>query len=256
MILALLALAAPHWKLVWSDEFNRPGPPDPEKWVFEKGFVRNKELQWYQEPNAFVEKGHLVIEGRREHIWNPPYQSASPDWKLNRKQADYTSAAVETRHLHDWLYGRFEFRAKIDLQQGLWPAIWFLGYGPWPLNGEIDLMEFYQRTMHANLAWGNGTWHTVPTPMTTFTEKDPNWAEKWHVWRMDWDADWIRLYQDGQLLNETDLSKTINPDGTNPFHQPHFILMNLAIGAAGGDPTPLTFPRRFEVDWVRVYQQR
>ena len=50
------------------------------------------------------------------------------------------------------------------------------------------------------------------------------------MWRMDWDTDWIRLYQDGRLLNEIDLSKTVNPDGTNPFHQPHFILMNLAIG--------------------------
>jgi beta-glucanase (GH16 family) len=75
---------------------------------------------------------------------------------------------------------------------------------------------------------------------------------------MDWDKDQIGLYVDDQLLNTIDLSKTINGDAAkaNPFHEPHYILLNLAIGgASGGDPSQTPFPARFEVDYVRVYQK-
>ena len=76
---------------------------------------------------------------------------------------------------------------------------------------------------------------------------------------MDWDENAIRLYVDGALLNTTNLQDTVNQDGTgkNPFRQPHYLLLNLAIGGQnGGDPATTTFPARFEVDYVRVYQKR
>jgi beta-glucanase (GH16 family) len=72
---------------------------------------------------------------------------------------------------------------------------------------------------------------------------------------MDWDADHIELYVDGVLLNSIDLKKTVNRDreGANPFREPHYILLNLAIGGTnGGDPSKTKFPARFEVDYVRV----
>jgi beta-glucanase (GH16 family) len=84
---------------------------------------------------------------------------------------------------------------------------------------------------------------------------DTNWIKKFHIWRMDWDNVSIRLFLDDQLLNEVLLSETVNPDGFNPFLQPHFILLNLAIGANGGDPSKSAFPIKYEVDWVRVYQK-
>jgi hypothetical protein len=34
------------------------------------------------------------------------------------------------------------------------------------------------------------------------------------------------------------------------------IILNLAIGSNGGDPTNTSFPSRYEVDYVRVYQLR
>jgi hypothetical protein len=44
---------------------------------------------------------------------------------------------------------------------------------------------------------------------------------------------------------------------TNPFQKPHYLLLNLAIGGTqGGDPSNTSFPVRFEVDYVRVYQKR
>lgn len=257
IVLAALACLHAGWKLVWSDEFNSGAVPDPAKWAYERGFVRNKELQWYSDQNARVENGCLVIEGRRAHFGVPDYDPRAGDWRKSRMFANYTSSALETRNLHQWTFGRFEVRARIDPQDGLWPAIWFLGYGPWPGNGEIDLMEYYRKTVLANVAWGTGggVWDTVKTPLSEFTQKDPKWAEKFHVWRMDWNADWIVLSLDGRVLNRTDLAKTINPDGSNPFHKPHFIILNMAIGATGGDPTPLAFPRKLEIDYVRVYQE-
>src|SRR5690349_8907448 len=41
-------------RLVWADEFDHDGPPDPSNWSDERGFVRNQELQWYQPDNARV----------------------------------------------------------------------------------------------------------------------------------------------------------------------------------------------------------
>lgn len=260
MLLPLIATAPqePAYRLEWRDEFERDGRPDPANWVFEKGFVRNKELQLYREENAWVEKGRLIIEARRESVPNPAYQEGATDWRKSRKTAEYTSACLETRGKREFKFGRLEVRAKIDPRKGLWPAIWTLGaQGPWPSNGEVDVLEFYQDTILANAAWGvgGGTWNTRKHPYAAFTAKDPRWADRFHVWRMDWDEKHIRIYLDRQLVNETDLTTTINPDGANPFHNPQFLLLNLAVGSTGGDPSGTEFPSRFEVDYVRVYRR-
>jgi beta-glucanase (GH16 family) len=254
----------PGMKLVWTDEFIVDGKPNPKFWNYEKGFVRNEELQWYQEENASCANGVLTIEGRREEISNPNYQAKSKNWKTNREFAHYTSSSINTRGLKQWLYGRFEIRARIDTTLGSWPAIWALGSEKnWPSNGEIDLMEFYRvenaPTILANVAWGTtqpfvGKWHTERIPFTHFTAKDPDWDKKFHIWRMDWTPEFIKLYLDDELLNSTSLSETINPDGFNPFQHPQYLLLNLAIGGNGGNPDQSKFPVRYEVDYVRIYQ--
>jgi len=259
------ATEIPGMKLVWTDEFNLNGKPDPEFWQYEKGFVRNEELQWYQEENASCVNGVLLIEGRRENIPNPRYLAGSPNWRTNRKVAHYTSASINTRGLKQWLYGHFEIRARIDTTLGSWPAIWTLGTEKnWPSNGEIDVMEFYRvensPTILANVASGTSQlfvakWHTERIPFTHFTAKDPDWIKKFHIWKMDWTSEFIKIYLDDELLHTTLLTETINPDGFNPFQHPQYLLLNLAIGGNGGDPEQSSFPVRYEVDYVRVYQE-
>lgn len=136
------------YTLVWADEFDREGTPDPANWNFEHGFVRNQELQWYQPDNARAEAGILVIEGRRERRPNPNYVAGASDWKRNRECAEYTSSSLITRGLHQWQFGRIEMRARIDIRPGMWPAFWTLGAGgAWPHNGEVDVMEYHTGAM-------------------------------------------------------------------------------------------------------------
>ncbi len=258
------APAADHdgdYVLVWADEFNKDGPPDPNNWVYERGFVRNEELQWYQADNAYCEGGLLVIEARREHKPNPQYDPNGNNWRRSRRHIEYTSSCIKTVGRRNWTFGRFEMRSRIDTRPGMWPAFWTLGSARgWPGCGEIDIMEYYRGMLLANACWAGerrwaSVWDDLKKPIVDFT--DPDWPSKFHVWRMDWDRDNIRLYVDGELLNTIELSKTINgtPDKANPFHEPHYILLNLAIGGTnGGDPSTTEFPARFEVDYVRVYQ--
>ncbi|MBS0196504.1 MAG: sulfatase-like hydrolase/transferase [Planctomycetes bacterium] len=267
----------PGYQLVWAEEFNVDGPPDAANWVPETGFVRNQEAQWYQLINATCRGGALVIEARREQVANSAHNpsAAESDWKRARATAEYTSASIKTKGKHAWTYGRFEMRGRIDIRMGMWPAFWTVGSGsdghparPWPACGEIDIMEYFKGTLLANAAWasekaGVALWDDVKVPIGNVA-KDAGfanaeaWAREFHVWRMDWDENAIRHYVDGRLMNEIDLTKTINQtaDGANPFHEPHHIILNLAVGGtAGGDPSGTEFPGRLEVDWVRVYQQ-
>jgi beta-glucanase (GH16 family) len=253
-------------RLVWNDEFNYKGKPDTANWIYENGFVRNQELQWYQAENANCANGVLTIEGKREKLKNPNYASSSTNWKTSREFAEYTSASIQTRGKRQFQFGRFEIRAKIDTACGAWPAIWTLGISKgWPSNGEIDIMEFYRikgvPTILANFAWGTsqrnvGKWDDLKKPLVDFTANDADWTKKFHVWRMDWNKDSISLFLDDQLLNSVLLSQTVNPDGFNPFLQPHYILLNLALGGNGGDPSKSKFPIKYEVDYVRVYQNK
>lgn len=262
--------AQAEWKLVWSEEFNNDGDYNREVWEAERGFVRNHEAQWYQEENAYQKGGCLVIEAKKERRNNPTYKiEGRRDWRSEREFIEYTSSSLTTRRSFSFLYGRLEVRAKIPTGGGAWPAIWLLGKDmPWPSCGEIDVMEYYRIKgvphILANAAWGNNqqysaVWDSKAIPFSHFTEKDPQWAEKFHIWRMDWNAESIRIYLDDELLNEIPLSQTVNGSigqHLNPFMRPQYLLLNLAIGGDnGGQIDDGAMPMRYEIDYVRVYQQ-
>ncbi len=242
----------PGWSLAWSDEFDVEGRPNPENWGYESGMVRNNEWQYYTDQNATIVGGFLVIQGRREA----------------HEGADYTSSSLRTIN-DDWTpkqafqYGRFEMRARVVAEPGLWPAFWTLGIGlgNWPFNGEIDIMEYYDDRVHANVASSASTdqnaysarWDGASRLVSDFGVED--WDAKFHVWRMDWDAERIVLSVDDYVMNDVPIDTMLNADGTNPFAQPHYVLVNLAIGGnAGGDASGTHFPVHYVIDYVRVYQ--
>lgn len=248
--------ALPDYTLVFADEFDVDGKP-ASHWSYEKGYVRNNEDQYYTDhiENAYVENGYLHITGRRNHLGYP-----------------YTSSSLTTQKSFTFMYGRLEVRAKIPVFGGSWPAIWTLGnqYN-WPSNGEVDVMEYYSGYILANACWGSnkqwvGVWNAKKIPYSQFTNKDPDWASKFHTWVMDWDEDYMKIYLDDELLNTIDLSRTFNQGGymnnrENPFraHKEgfgHYILVNLALGGDnGGTIDNSVFPVQYLIDYVRVYQR-
>ncbi len=268
------------YKLVFDDEFSVEGRPDSNYWTFEHGFVRNHEDQYYQEDNAWVANGKLVIEGRKDSVKNERYREGSSDWKTSKEYASYTSASMRSRgattgdYISAWQYGRFIVKAKLPCYTGCWPAIWTLGTEyEWPYNGEVDIMEYYpsggNECLHANVAWGsskrwNAQWASKTKKLSDLEENDPEWRDKYHVWRMDWDTAYIKLYCDDELLNSVDLDRTVNPstawfkhDNENPYRGHYqYLLLNLALGGDnGGSLAETPFPCQYLIDYVRIYQK-
>lgn len=259
----------PGYKLVFQDEFDKGDKPDTEVWQYEHGLCRNHEDQYYQEYNATVRDGCLVIEARKERVKNEFYKRYSSDWKTKNQYAEYTSSSIWAKPDYQFQQGIYEVRAKIPVGAGYWPAIWSTGSKyEWPYNGEIDMMEYYGDAIHANVAWGGSNrwqavWSSQAPKMSTF---DADFADKFHIWRMEWTDEAIRIYLDDRLLNETKLDRTVNAnpgqswynvDNYNPYRDPENkqrMWLNFALGGDnGGSLANTVLPAEYLVDYVRIY---
>lgn len=244
--------AGEDWKLVWQDEFDGPSI-NRKHWSFDLGpWIPSNELECYTDrpENARIENGKLVIEARKE----------------NREGRKYTSARLHTQDKVEIKYGRIEARIKMPGGQGIWPAFWTLGasfkgddqpVSGWPECGEIDVVELigggrgrddrihhhihWEKKPHGHADWGGD-----------FDPPGGNLQSEFHTYAIEWDQFQIRAYIDGIYWFASDI--TIND--TSEFHQPHFLLLNIAVGGQWpGNPDESTvFPQKMYVDWVRWYE--
>jgi beta-glucanase (GH16 family) len=261
IVITATSLQATQWQLVWSDEFNYSGLPDSTKWDYEEGFVRNREMQYYTRANlenARVENGVLIIEGRKQLIKNPTYKpNITDNWMREREFGHYTSASLITKNKASWTYGRIEVRAKLPQGKGTWPAIWTVGANspkvPWPLCGEIDIMEFVGKdpdhvygTVHYSVD------SKIRSLGGNFQTKNP--SANFHIYAIEWSHDKIDFYFDNNKyfsFNVDDAGKGED----NPFRKPQYLLINLAMGANWPGPIDDSIlPQRYLIDYVRVYQ--
>jgi len=234
--------------LVWADEFDYTGPPDPTKWTFDLGGHGwgNNELQNYTDrpENAWVSDGALQIRAVRE------------DFEGKR----FTSARLLTKGKADWQYGRVEARALLPSARGTWAAIWMLPtdntYGIWPKSGEIDIME------HVGYDPGNvhGTVHTEAfnhmkaTQVGKVIKTD---LPEWHTYGVEWTPNGISFMMDGQQYHH--FPKKSTSWESWPFDHRFHIILNLAVGGDWGgqkgvDEEAFQSAQCMKVQWVRVYR--
>ncbi|MCX7986827.1 MAG: family 16 glycosylhydrolase [Bacteroidales bacterium] len=237
------------YQLVWSDEFNG-NSLNRNVWNVEVNDQGggNNELQYYTDrtENLRVEGGNLVIEARKENY-------------LTR---NYTSARITTQKKVSFRYGRIEARMKLPYGKGIWPAFWMLGESisqvGWPNCGEIDIMEMIgggtnDSKVHCTLHWGPMVNGGHPYYGLSYTLPSGKFADDYHIFAVEWDDKAIRGFCDNTQYFVMDITKA----GLEAFHNPFFIILNLAVGGNWpGNPDATTvFPQKMYVDYVRVYKK-
>ena len=228
--------------LVFEEEFDVDGAPDPAIWNYDLGTGENgwgnNESQYYtnRPENIIVEDGLLKITARAEDF----------------EGSAYTSSRIQSYQKFEFQYGRVEVRAKLPTGGGTWPAIWMLGAdfetNIWPAAGEIDIMEhvgnqqntIYGSTHDPNNFAGNS--RSVSTVVEGV-------SEAFHVYGIVWTEDAITFTVDGEAYGTLD-----NNPGL-PFNKDFFLILNVAMGGNfGGAIDPGFEESSMEVDYIRVYQ--
>ena len=252
----------PGYSLVFNDEFNYEGLPLEEKWhmqykpIFGSTWA-NGELQHYTQriENAQVSNGTLKIIAKRE------------SYTYNNNTLNFTSARLNSKY--DFTYGRVDVRAKLPSKQGTWPAIWTLGsnvnelgnyFGNsrgsvgWPECGEIDIMEQYGGDKSKVL--GTFHWRSESTgshamhPENGNGKSIENTTSEYHVYSMVWNSSIIQIFVDDILVEQLN-----NMSSEEEFRNPHYLLLNVAMGGSLGGQVPSDFDSDImEIDYVRIYQ--
>ena len=250
------------YQLVWNDEFNYEGLPAAEKWhhqyipIFGGGWANNEKQHYTARiDNSYVSEGTLKITAKRE---NYTYEGSLKN---------FTSARLNSKF--SLLYGRIDVRAKLPASKGTWPAIWTLGtnsgergnyFGTvdgnvgWPECGEIDIMEQEgenKQILYGTFHWAGGGGQPASYGLTKDISS-LNISEvtsEFHLYSLIWNSASIQVLVDNILLAELANSAEV------PFDNPHYLLLNIAMGGTLGGSIPGDFVQdSMEIDYVRFYQ--
>lgn len=226
--------------LVWSDEFNTDGAPDPAKWGYNLGAGGwgNNEVQFYTDrpENSIVEGGSLKIKVVKENY------SGSP----------YTSARLLSQNKYSFKYGKAEIKAKLPVGGGTWPAIWMLGNNigsvSWPACGEIDIMEHKGNELnkiHSTLHYPGRSGGNADGGSKVIS----NATTEFHKYTLEWSATSIKMFVDDLPIHSVTNTSSL------PFNQNFFLILNVAMGGSfGGTIDPAVTGATMEIDYIRVYQ--
>lgn len=264
LLCCTLCVSAPAFgQLIWSQEFDSGSAPDSSVWTYELGAGGwgNQELQEYtnKPDNARVEGGYLVISAREK--------------VSGSSSSGFTSARLITENKLMLKYGSIEARIKVpDLADGLWPAFWTLGNNfsevGWPACGEVDITEMgWKDAVRDQLVnrWVGSAAHWEHQGSHAFfgrtysaqAVESTDMNEDFHIFKMNWTPDSITTYIDGVEKWNMDITAQ-NCTDCEEFHQPHFILLNLAVGGSFTGLLSHTqinapLPADMLIDYVRIY---
>ncbi|CAL8465137.1 g4672 [Coccomyxa elongata] len=232
------------FRLLWSDEFAGTSI-DTASWTFENGDGSqygipgwgNQELQVYQQQNAEVAGGVLAI--RADVAPGGGYVSARLAGAAGRAFAPGPGETL-----------RIEARIQLPRgRDGIWPAFWMLpaklgngslAYGPWPVSGEIDIMEAVNdmSVVMGTAHFGNPKGQ-LGGQLAADVASGP-FASAYHVYAVDWSWESIIWYVDGREYGAAEnscrtpggwYSSAGSPRACGPpFDQPFRLLLNVAVG--------------------------
>ena len=259
------------YQLIWSDEFDVDGVPNPVNWSIETGYGDNgwgnNEWQLYttSPDNIKVEAGNLVITADCSVASTAPENCAQRDGTI-------TSGKVITQDKFSFRYGKVEAKIKLPVGQGAWSAFWMLGENfsdvGWPQTGEIDIVEMFQtnnsdpQTTHFTIHYFDDTGNNDPSCFTTSTvghiycpdqlRLTESLGVDYHVFSAEWNSAGIT----GKIDGIPYFFKAIDPVTMDEFLKEFFLILNVAMGGdLGGDIVASTpWPQIMLVDYVKVYQ--
>jgi len=265
-LLTVLAVAGPvsaGWQIQWIDRFEGDGV-NWNNWTAQTRANFNNEVQCYTDDdsspvrNYEVSNGTLKIIARRGSIQCPGLNGATRSWSSGR---------INSKDKREFLYGRVEARIRFhNLEGGTWPAFWMLenrideqpiaGDGDnvgWPNPGasEIDVWEWFANDPDSYIInFFNTGGFACGFERRHEYANGPTDVLDWHVYAMEWTADNINFFMDGEQV------ASFNMQGCDVYEEPMFVLLNVAMGGnLGGTIDPDLDLATMEVDYVAHCQQ-
>lgn len=244
-------------ELLWEEDFSSGPALDESNWNFDLGDGTkegipgwgNNERQYYGRDCIDTSSG-LTITSTRLNVASAPDCYYGP--------AEWASSRIHTSNKVSFQFGRIEAVLKPPAGKGSWPALWMLGDSianvGWPKCGEIDIFEYAGNrplevcgTVHGpgySGEFGIGSKQVLADPLSS----------KFHTVSIDWLPDSITWQINGASYFKITRSELASTREAWPFNEPHFLLINLAMGGwFGGEIAPETNDCSYQIKSIKHY---